>query len=123
MKTKNEIKELREKVNSALATLSEETGVQFSIANISYDDTMITTKLTGVFGASKEDAERTLFEKGAVAVGLKLSDYGRTFKRNGTTYKIVGVKLRCSSRPIVVERDGSRFRVSMDVIKEYLNNE
>ena len=119
------------KVRTFLETLFEkaekkmgkELGVKISVGNISFSTDNATVKIEVADigeGGEVQSREVVDFKNYASMYGLKATDYGKTFKMRGTSYKIVGMKPRSKKYPIIVEADGKQYKVSADIVKSGL---
>jgi hypothetical protein len=78
--------------------------------------------LVGKDGEAKTK-EAESFKLFATAYGLKGEDFGKSFKSNGHTYKICGLKTKSGKYPVLAEReDGRKFKFGAEHIKLVLNN-
>lgn len=105
---KQNLTEVRNAINSALAELGKKMGIAFSIGQITFTPGDFRTKLTAVAAGAKgggtlqlEDKIAMDFKKKAFLVELKAQDLGREFVLRGTTYAIAGLKPQARKTPII----------------------
>lgn len=95
--------------------------LKIHVGNATYTESNATLKvevsLVGKDGEVKtKDAEH--FKTYAILYGLKEEDFGKSFKSNGHTYKIVGLKTKSGKYPVIAEReDGKKFKFGLEYIK------
>lgn len=77
----------------------------------------IEVSLVGKNGEIKtKDAEA--FKSYARIYGLQEEDFGKTFRNNGHTYKIAGLKTKSGKYPVIAEReDGKKFKFGVEYIQ------
>jgi len=103
------LKDVRRKLDEALAVLTKETGVRFSVGNIRFTENTFRTRLEANVGGSSEAKEDKRYDTGLSMFGISRglrgvltdADIGATFKFGGKAYKIVGVKPRSHKFPIL----------------------
>ena len=103
--------------------IAKELGVTLKVGNISYSDAYATVKVEasdigedGV-AVTKEAHD---FKLMAHLYGLEPSDLGKSFKVRGREFTIKGLKPRSTKRPILVESDGSMYKMSEVDVKRAL---
>lgn len=93
--TKADAKSLAAELRLLLAGFGEKHGLTVAINGGSYDETMYKPRL--VFTVKQTVTGRPPaqgdFERYAEMLGLKPTDYGRTFINRGTEYRITGLRL------------------------------
>jgi hypothetical protein len=71
----------------------------------------------------KIEVIETNFAAYAEAYGLKQSDFGKTYRSDGKTYKIVGLKPSYRKYPIIVESGSKRYKLTPEQVRRNLNYE
>lgn len=99
----------RKEFSEIVKPLEEKHSVKIKLGNITYDPGINFTAKITVTGA---DGDKKIFEKYCNLFGLKDSDYGRIVNLKGDDYKIVGLELKRSKFPIVVENVKTKKKVS-----------
>jgi hypothetical protein len=68
--------------------------------------------------------EADAFRRLAFTCGLAPSYLGRTFRSQGVEHRIIGLKPRASTRPILTQAsDGRRYAFSVDVVTALLHRQ
>lgn len=67
----------------------------------------------------EKDSDERTFKRYATILGLSPDDFGRTFSHGAHTYRIIGLRVTGSRKPLLTERVGStsQFWFSVDVVK------
>ncbi|MBC6987924.1 hypothetical protein [Alteromonas sp. BZK5] len=127
---KNNLQDLRTKLNDAVSSVSEEFGIVIDLGRISYspEEAAVRLTMTAVsnnqrHGESPEDVKlRMEFEKYAHSFGLNPADFGRQVKVGDDEFKIVGIKPRRSRFPIVgmCLNTGKVFKLTLGSVKSQL---
>lgn len=65
-------------------------------------------------------AESQAFKVNAFMFGLKSDDLYKTFRNGGRSFKIIGLKSRARTMPILCECDGKRFKFAAETVKALL---
>lgn len=118
---RNTVKNLRNDIDAALATLSKKYGIEISAGNASFTSSNVTYKVQAAVKAAggitmtKEASDFNLY------ANRVLADYklGQTIELQGKEYVIAGWKARAQKNPVIVTRDGKSYRVSTAMIKMY----
>ena len=123
MITSSFLRDLREEINEALAVVAARNNVRIVAGRATYTQTNSTMKLeiSAKDSATGEAIPRMAedFKSLACLHGLKPEDLGRKFVFAGRGYTIVGLKPRCTQRPIIVTRDdGREFKIAADACKQ-----
>jgi hypothetical protein len=127
MFTRQDVKALRIKLDTVLAEFAEKEGLgEVSAGHASFSGNNITFKLN--ISAKDEDGnvitkEAEDFRFCAYRYGLQPDDLGKTFKRAGETYEIVGCKPRAHKYPILAKsmRNGKVYKFPADTVKHGLS--
>jgi len=115
---------IRSIINKKLSELSKETGIKFSIKNISYTDYQFSTKLEAIIEDKIEESFKDNFNLYAGMFGLKKEDRGKSFKQGDKTFTIVRIEPRKRKMPIICSAsDGKEYKFSPEVVKLYLQRE
>lgn len=119
------IREIREAVNEALSPVAMKYGIAIRAQNASYTGTNVTMKIEmSLVNSEGQTQTREVqdFERCAYRFGLVASDFGRVFEAQGSMFKISGLRVRASKKPIVATRtrDGKAFIFSSEAVKRYL---
>ena len=108
MLTKQQFSSFRSDVNTALKEVATKYGITLSAGSIKYGTNEFTCRLEGkrkeVDGKPFEQAE---FEKYAKLYGFEPTDFGRCFTSGGKRYKIVSLKTKNRSYPIIAKNVGT----------------
>jgi len=100
---------LRLAINDALATISEQHGIDFTATNASYNDNTVTFKvectLTGVDKAQED------FNAACFLFRLEEDAYGKRFNWGGKEYTLCGLKPNSPKYPILGMLNGSRYKL------------
>jgi len=109
------------RIEAALRTIEEATGMKFEMGSVSYTDNTATFKVVGsevsedgeVFSQEAED-----FKRHAASYGLQPSDLGKEFNSRGNLFVITGLKSRRRKYPISATevRSGKAFKFGADSI-------
>lgn len=118
------VRQYRQLMETVLKPLGEKLGVSISVGNASFTANNIRFKLevakVGDTGeVINKDAEA--FSYNAVKYGLQPSDLNRTFRFQGTTYKIVGCRPRSWKNPILIEKAGRVYKMNAATVVWALN--
>lgn len=120
---REELKVLLEKYNS-----ENEHGLTLSLGDATYNEHSVTFKTTatialeGIPQVIEPTPEAASFLREAKLYGLQPSDLGREFVADKTTYRIVGLKPRNRSLPIIAEDVQSKrqYKFSLKDIQRVL---
>lgn len=125
--TSTNIKAIRPKLESALATVAKELGIAITVGKCSYLDTSATFKVElGVISESgvafSKDAEQ--FKLEAPFHGIPAENLFKPFTAlDGNTYVIVGWAPRRPARPVLCKREGGgdvTYVFKIDAVKRGL---
>jgi len=113
---RSKVKQLRNEIATALASVEKKHGVSFDLGRITFTDTDFRGKLT--CKSADPDAGRKIFERDAVRVGVKKEAYGKTFTTSsGRTFRITGINTRAKKYPVNAEtvntKEAYKFAVTM----------
>jgi hypothetical protein len=115
---------IREILNKKLEELRKETGIKFSINNISYNTYNFSTKLEAVIENKIKENFREHFNQYAILFGLNNEDYGKSFKKGNKTFTIARIDPRKRKMPIICSAsDGKEYKFTPEIIKLYLKME
>lgn len=109
------VRMIQQRMQTVLEDLGKELGLSFRAGNARFDDASATVKVhVGTIGKGGVvvDPLASDFKKYAKMYGLKPAWLGKSFKWAGQQYRIVGLNTRGRVRPVIVERNGRRFRAS-----------
>jgi len=105
------LKNLRKQFQDAINAVAAKNGIKAGLGSISYTDSQFTVKMTVETSGNKEakvEKAKNGFPMDAFRVGLKEDALGKTFKSNGRTFKITGVKTRRRKYPVSAVEVGGR---------------
>ena len=121
---REDIKKIRQELDTILSAYGAKKGLQFQLGNISYSSNQFNCKMTATSGDSKEDADKVNWDKNCWSVGLSREDFGKTINYIGNNYKLVGIKPRSRNYPVVVEQipSGRRFKFTASMVKRGLQD-
>jgi len=116
------LNEIRDELNAVLKKYGDEKGLQFKLGGFRYDSISFTTSLKVTAAESQEEAERIEWEKLAPLFGLEKDDYGLVIDMYGEKVKLVKVKPKAKSYPLVGEKvsNGKRYKYHLN---EYVRKE
>lgn len=117
------LKQVRIALQAKLDVLSEEFGVPFKAGNITYSDDTFKCGVTSTIvpdGMSKMQVD---FDKCCFQFGLDKSDYGKTFRSGGESFKLVGLKPRSPKYSVVGEdvTTGKRYKFNSRILTQFKN--
>jgi hypothetical protein len=96
--------QVRKKMETAFEKIA---GLKFQIGRGTYDDLIVTFKVTATDNASDkplaEIQAENAFKTYAAAYGLKQGDLGKEFLIDGAKYRITGINTRRSKFPIAIQ--------------------
>jgi hypothetical protein len=120
---KNSLHDFKQDFNTVVKTLNEKYGVTIQLGNISYQENKFNGKIEVVNKGATTTIAREEFERSAVYLGLKKSDFGKTFMSNGVLFKISGIKTRNRKYPILADNpQGDTYKFPIDKVKRLLGN-
>jgi len=110
--TRADARNLNQEAKQALQEVAKRHGLVVESGNTRYSGDRCTVRFD--FRTVTSDgapAERD-WRRHCGAFNLKPEDFGRTVVRNGRRFKVVGIKPRATSWPVLAERDdGRRFKL------------
>lgn len=121
------LKKINNRIESALAVVAKEFGIEIKVGGCSCTDDSATTKvelrvLDKDGNAFDEDAAN--FKVFAEEFGLKPKDLGKTFITNFTEYTITGLKPRNRKYPIlVVNKKGKCYKFPSRLIQKIFSEQ
>ena len=122
--TRTNLGTLEKEINVELAKIGKKFGLEISIGGGRFSDTNFKTKLTADIIPSEEGTSvaQHNFENECWKVGLKKSDFGKTFTTHQGTFKIIGLKTRSWKFPVIAEnvKNGKSFKFPEAVVKRNL---
>ena len=104
--TKESFNDIRTYLNNKFEEIKKETGIDFSIGNITFEPDTFRTQLTAkINNGTKEEEAKKEWDKYCEMFGLKKEWFGKTFtsSSNGKTYTICGIKKWASERPVIAK--------------------
>ena len=112
--TKDLLRDIREDIATALKSVGEKHGVMITPRNASFTPQTATMKIEIAVigdGGVVENKDRTNYTLYCGSYGLKPEWLDKTFVSGTTAYQIVGLAVRRSKNPVVVNRvsDGKTF--------------
>lgn len=87
-------------VEAALRAVAEKNGMKFVFKGGSCDAGSFKPRVEFV----ELDADKKSFEAYASMFGLSAADYGRSFVHAGKTYRLTGISIGRSSKPVIATR-------------------
>lgn len=120
--TRPNVKALRVDLDSALAKVAKEYGIEISTGNISFSGSNASIKVKAAVigdGGMVMTKEATDFSLYAKMNGLD-AKLGDTFTYCGKTYTITGWKSRARKNPVLAENNGQTYRVPVQLVKSGL---
>jgi hypothetical protein len=115
MLNKKEVVNFRNEAQTELNRVAKKFGLNLQIKTIRYSDVTLGFKVEGTYidGPSKNDIRDkeliSTFKSCYSMFDLKESDLGKT---NNNGYKLIGIDMAKRKYPIIVEKDGRRYKVS-----------
>jgi hypothetical protein len=117
MMTKEMIRTIREEVNAALAEVGRKHGLAIHAGNATFDTNAATFKLVcSTVGDSGRamTPEASLYDNLAKQFGW--APLFSTVSIGADEYTVVGYNSRARKQPVVVERNGKRFKVGESIV-------
>jgi hypothetical protein len=118
---------LRAEIDAALKQVAEKHGISLRAGNARFGPDNMSMKLEAAIISSDgqvKSPERTDFERHAAMFGFKADDLGATFPFRGTTYEIVGLKVRSRKYPVLGKRaDGKTFKFNANDVLRAMGRE
>lgn len=122
---KHNLGELREVIETALATASEETGLDIQLGRCRFSSDTATFKLevkTVDEDGKAFDENAANFKVFAEDFGLSPNDLGKTFVSSRVEYTISGLKPRNRKYPVIATRgDGKTFKFHAALVKRLMD--
>ena len=113
------VKEIREKINTNLQSLSKELGMSIDVGNASFTENNIRFKLevAKVSNGTAVTQEVEQWNQYARMYGLDSTALGKIFTYGGKQFKITGLSTRRGRFPILADRvpDGKKFKFPLEV--------
>ena len=126
LNNRTDLKILRDKMNKALATISDEVGISFNVGSMSYenDGTSATIKV----GASAIGEDGKIVDKAAVEfekycdlVGLKPDDLGKPVVVGGKSFVVSGLNMKAKKYPVIARApSGKSYKLSAAAVRTWL---
>lgn len=105
---KQTLKNFREDFKEVVKALEEKHNCKVELGNISYGEDRFTSKVTVLDASvSKEDREKTEFEKYCGAFGFEKSDYLKEVTINGEVHELYGFKTKASKNTCKIRSKSS----------------
>ena len=123
--TKNEVQDLRAKLNRVLAEFGEANDMDLSIGNIKFGE-QVTTKLTVQYkqdlaqGEFPETKESNMFIKRSNHIGIDKSLLHKSFKYQGDEVRLVGYNSRAPKNCMLFEINGRPYKSGLVYFKSML---
>lgn len=117
--TREKARVLHQEIMEAVRAVAAKHGMTTRFGNATYETTTfrIKAELLAVAEDGENLAAKAEWMRHAEWIGMMPSDFGRTFISRGQRYKIVGIKPRSRTMPIIAEReDGKRFKFAPESI-------
>lgn len=126
MITRDLLRDLRPRIEAALAELATETGLHITVGNASFTPSNATFKLeiaTTDATGEVQTKETTAFKSLARSYGLEPDDLGKHIRHNGTEYEIQGLAPKSWRFPILARRirDGKVFKLPAEAVSRQLH--
>jgi hypothetical protein len=123
--TRDNLRELRPKLEAALKAFGDENGIVLSFGSISFSGNECHTKLKMATMGEATDAdeaievmEKTKFERYAKMFGLEPEHFGKEIRVRNELFTISGIAPNRPKFPINATRaDGKRFKLGLDTVK------
>tara|TARA_Y100000296_G_C5126376_1_gene233099 strand:- start:487 stop:921 length:435 start_codon:yes stop_codon:yes gene_type:complete len=113
------LREFRDRFEQTLNEFGEQEGLTLQAKAINYGDNTFNVKVEVTMAGDAEEAAEMQF-KAALSKnpwlfeGISEEDYGTTWKSAyGSNYRLVGLKPRATKYPLIVERDGKRYKLPL----------
>lgn len=111
------LRQLREKLDSAVADVLEEMGLSGEIGNIRFSETHFTAKLEVGIGNPANVAYQQ-FEDHAWKFGLTGDHFGKTFTYAGEQFTVCGIKPKSKKYPIIAKNArGTEYKFPVHAVK------
>ena len=119
--------DVRDYLNSIFEEIKNDTGIEFSIGNISFDSEIFSTKLSARIddGKNEEERRKSEFCKYAPMFGLCANDYGKSIDLGGGKQAyLIGIKPNNRKYPFIVEgvNTKSKYKVNTRTVLNQLKN-
>ena len=115
---KQNLSEVRKKINEMFADFYVNTGIQFKMGNITFTENSFRAKLEGflIGDKSSDEVEKIAFSKVCKRFGFDPSDYGMEFLIRGEKYILIGFNTRAPKNPFTIRQlsTGKEYRTGMD---------
>ncbi|MHA1961830.1 MAG: hypothetical protein ACW99U_16600 [Candidatus Thorarchaeota archaeon] len=124
--TNSEVRKIRDTLQEKLSGVGKEMGMDLRVGNARYDDNSVTFQLVAsVVTADGEvlTPEVEAFRRNARAFGFQPDDLYAEVHTSRGLGKIVGLKPRNRKYPVIVERNGKRFKMSTGQVLAQLKNQ
>lgn len=117
--TKQNLKLIRESVNSALKDVNEEYGIELSLGNISFDEFTFRGKLNAQIKDPEVQAElKNEISKDLEYFGIKI---GTTFKNGTKIFTVTGYNSHRWKNPVEIkDQNGRSFVTSVSNVKKLI---
>lgn len=127
---KTSLASFRKDFANAVKTLEEQHGIVINLGNIRYTDKNFSAKITvdnfedkSPSVSSENTSEFDTLENKMLSVSFGFSEniIGKTFKRAGVEYTVVGLIPRRHKNPVAVTSNGRRYKTGLDFIRPYFS--
>lgn len=99
---KENLKQTREYLNNKFEEIFKETGIRFSIGNITFENESFRTTMEAKLNiTSQVDKDKQEWDMYCTMFGFEREDFGREFESQGQTYMICGIKKYAETKPVV----------------------
>ncbi len=115
------VRTISDEAEKALQAVAKKFGLELKRKSGRFSSTSLTTKFE--FSIKGQSPQVTEFKKFASLVGLKETDFGKTFTSQGDTFTISGLNLRAKMYPVlaVSSRNGKTYKFNRNDVKLYLS--
>lgn len=121
LSNRQDLAQLRQLVNDALLSIKINYGVELKAGNCTYSGETASFRLNAAMlrsDGSVASKEEEAYKLHHASYGLKLEWLGKTFDTpNGQTFKVVGLNPKGQLYPVIVERDGRRYKQKEWIVK------
>jgi|WetSurSiteA1Bulk_404760.scaffolds.fasta_scaffold92956_2 hypothetical protein len=122
--TTTNLKEVREDINKALASVMAKHGLTIDLGNISYTGDQFTSKITAKVtnGGTKEDVAKREWDRWAPLYGMKAEWFGKEVRIGGSLLTITGIDHKKRKNIVqITSKNGTNYVTSKQEIIDALS--
>ncbi len=112
------LQNMREDIDRALVSVAAKYGCEVYAGNIKYDNVTATVSVSfNKKGANEMSAEQNLFNTYCRNYGFLPEHYRKPLESGGKIYYLVGFNPRARKNYCIIEKDGSKYTASPELVK------